>query len=232
MKKLFVDRARLVVYLEASDMKRLSEKARSEGKTLVEWARERLLGELAGNSTVRTEPKVRLVRRRATPVMAHAHAIETAKALTDVENPESPSHHKHVCQHGTSKGYHCWQCGGLAVIVGLMLMLLAPLAYGQDMPKPHAFYDRTGKIEFGAALTAASADSAMTCKNLANGGTESGLPTNHCPQVNLFLFGQVAGQEAIAYLFHRTGHHKLERLARFYTISQNTRGFVYSSRRW
>jgi hypothetical protein len=39
MKKVFEERARLVVYLEQSDMVRMTEAARDSGVTLVEWAR-------------------------------------------------------------------------------------------------------------------------------------------------------------------------------------------------
>lgn len=39
MKKLFTERARLVIYLEQSDVIRMTAKAKEYGQTLVEWAR-------------------------------------------------------------------------------------------------------------------------------------------------------------------------------------------------
>ena len=46
MRKIFDDRARFVVYMEQSNIIGLTKLAKAEGKTLVEWARETLLGEL------------------------------------------------------------------------------------------------------------------------------------------------------------------------------------------
>lgn len=63
MRRIFRDRARLVVYFEAEDLPRMLVQARSEGKTLVEWAREALLEHLADNSEVRPERTVSVVRR-------------------------------------------------------------------------------------------------------------------------------------------------------------------------
>lgn len=46
MKKVFDDRARIAVYLDKADVIRMESKAREEGMTLAEWAREALRGEL------------------------------------------------------------------------------------------------------------------------------------------------------------------------------------------
>jgi hypothetical protein len=94
----------------------------------------------------------------------------------------------------------------------------------------HRFYDKPGKVLFGTALALAAADTTVTCLNLASGGHEHALPTQHCPQVSLLLFGQVAAQEGLAYLFHRRGLHGMERGIRFVSIVSNTRGFSYSLR--
>ena len=94
----------------------------------------------------------------------------------------------------------------------------------------HRFYDRPGKLLLTAALTAAATDTAQTCRNLARGGREVFLPTQSCPQVNLFLFGEVLAQEGVAYLLHRHGRHKLERLIRLASITDNVSGLVYSRR--
>jgi hypothetical protein len=94
----------------------------------------------------------------------------------------------------------------------------------------HRFYDRPGKILFTAAGVAAAFDTAQACHNLATGGRELGLPTQHCPQVSLILMGQVAVQEIAAYGLHKLGFHKLERFARFFTMEENTRALIYSKR--
>jgi len=103
-----------------------------------------------------------------------------------------------------------------------------------DAPKPkldfqeHHFYDIPGKILFGTALTVAAFDTAQTCHNLATGGHEDWLSTRHCSQATLIIMGQVAAQESLAWVLHRTHHHKLERLIRFFTIEEDTRGIIYS----
>ena len=74
MRKLFTERVRLVVYVEASDLTRLTERAREEGKTLVEWARETLLGELEDNSDV---PRAKPVRR---PNQVRSASMEPRRA--------------------------------------------------------------------------------------------------------------------------------------------------------
>lgn len=128
VRKLFSDRARLVVYVEAEDLNRLTAHARKEGRTVVEWARETLLGELNGASredhAVRSARKPRSVRRGPDP---HEHAIAVAQALDAGSNPEcNPVAGRadavddvrrakaKVCVHGRPQGFNCWQCGGIA----------------------------------------------------------------------------------------------------------------------
>lgn len=133
------------------------------------------------------------------------------------------------------RGDNCWQCGGLAVIATVVLLFLTPICLGQellDAPKPnpvHRFYDKPAKIELGAAVTMASADSAITCHNLANGGHEDWM-TQSCAGNVAILFGGVAVQEGLAYGFHRLGWHKPERVIRFFTIQASSRAIAYSAR--
>src|SRR5277367_5067711 len=63
MRKIFSDRARIVVYLEQAEVPVMVAKAREEGKTLVEWAREVLRGEISQD--VRGVPGVRVEKRGA-----------------------------------------------------------------------------------------------------------------------------------------------------------------------
>lgn len=114
------------------------------------------------------------------------------------------------------------------------MILHVALAVASFLPVPqkpvHRFYDRWGKIEFGAALTMASADSAITCHNLANGGHEYWQPTQSCAGNVAILFGGVAAQEGTAFLFHKLGWHKPERIVRFFTIQGSARGIAYSAK--
>jgi hypothetical protein len=107
----------------------------------------------------------------------------------------------------------------------IFLLLVCPC-----MAQEHKFYDRIGKLELAGDLAMAAADSAQTCHNLATGGHEYMLRTQNCAKVNIALFGQVAIQEGVAYFLHRTGHHKIERVARLFSIEENARGIAYSAK--
>jgi hypothetical protein len=63
VRRIFNERARFVIYVESADMERMEVKARSEGRTLVEWARETLVAKLGDNSSVREKPRVRVAKR-------------------------------------------------------------------------------------------------------------------------------------------------------------------------
>lgn len=100
MRKLFTDRARLVVYVEATDLERLTAKARSEGRTVVEWARETLLEELGGDSAVRPKRAVSIARRGA----AAAGPYDAEGRLGEGSAPVVK-----LCRHNLSS---CTVCGG------------------------------------------------------------------------------------------------------------------------
>lgn len=106
-----------MVYVEAGDLNRLTEKARESGQTLVEWARETLLGELENSAKLPRPDGVRLVRRRSVDscptetIELDAVAAEGPRGKATVERRSEKQ-----CKHGVGKGWHCWQCGGIAVI--------------------------------------------------------------------------------------------------------------------
>jgi hypothetical protein len=43
-----------------------------------------------------------------------ANPVATAHETTC--GPQKPPAKKKTCKHGVERGYHCWQCGGVAVI--------------------------------------------------------------------------------------------------------------------
>jgi len=107
-----------VVYVESADADRMEKLARSEGKTLVEWMRETLVGELEANSAVpRTKP-IRVAGRRAVPngdsggVGVSDVAASAGKRVDATESTSKGP----TCKHGISKGWRCWQCRGVAII--------------------------------------------------------------------------------------------------------------------
>jgi len=92
-------------------------------------------------------------------------------------------------------------------------MLNAPLP---QIATPHRFLDTENRVLFTAVAGFCAADFAVTRSNLRNGGVElnpvtrvfsgstGGLAVNFASET----FGVVG----LSYLFHRTGHHKLERI--------------------
>lgn len=79
----------------------------------------------------------------------------------------------------------------------------------------HKFFDRQNRVLFIAAAAFNGADFAVTRANLQSGGQElnpivrvfgrstAGLAVN--------FLGETAGVITLSYVFHKTGHHKLER---------------------
>jgi hypothetical protein len=94
------------------------------------------------------------------------------------------------------------------------------LSSKMDAPMParteHRFWDRQNDVLFGTVAASCAADFAVTRSNLQNGGRElnpitrvfsgstAGLAVNFA--------GETAGVIGLSYFFHKSGHHKLERL--------------------
>ena len=99
------------------------------------------------------------------------------------------------------------------------------------IPQTHRFWDRENSILFAATGAAATSDFFVTHMNLSGGGRElnplvrplagstAGLATNFAVETASVL--------AISYLFHKTGHHRLERLTSITNISTSTAAVTY-----
>jgi hypothetical protein len=87
------------------------------------------------------------------------------------------------------------------------------------MPQPteqHKFWDTRNRILFTAVAGLSAADFAVTRSNLQNGGQELNPVTRvfgtSTAGLALNFAGETAGVVGLSYFFHKTGHHKLERL--------------------
>jgi hypothetical protein len=95
----------------------------------------------------------------------------------------------------------------------------------------HRFWDRDNSILFAAVGASAAADFCVTRANLASGGRElnpvtrifSGSTTG----LAFNFIGETAGSIGVSYLFHKTGHHRLERLTSFVEIGASTGAVGY-----
>ena len=109
------------------------------------------------------------------------------------------------------------------------------------------FWDNINKIEFGTMTSLAAIDMAQTCHNLASrrtvqalsptpgvtvpvviGGHEDFLPTQSCAGAVGLTAAFDASALGLSYLFHRTHHHKLERIPMLFMGEQSAQGIVYS----
>ena len=92
-------------------------------------------------------------------------------------------------------------------------MLNAPLP---QIPTPHRFLDTENRILFTAVAGFCAADFAVTRSNLRNGGVELNPVTRifsgSTGGLAVNFAGETAGVIGLSYLFHRTGHHRLERI--------------------
>jgi len=92
---------------------------------------------------------------------------------------------------------------------------VVPFITPQQGNVPHPFWDGENRFLFAANAGAAAADFYFTHANLASGGRElnpvTRLLSGSTPALATNFALETGGVVAISYLFHRTGHHRLER---------------------
>ncbi len=113
----------------------------------------------------------------------------------------------------------------------------SPFVAGQPVPvtlpgeMPHRFWDRENSVLFAAVAATATADFFTTRANLASGGRElnpvTRLFAGSTPGLAANFGLETAGVIGISYMFHKTGHHKLERLTSFVDISSSVGAVGY-----
>lgn len=99
------------------------------------------------------------------------------------------------------------------------LVIVAPSA----VPREHTFWDKKNRALFAAATALNFDDFAVTRSNLQNGGKElnpmARVFGGSTPGLAANFASQTAGVIGLSYLFHKTGHHKLERIVSIVNIS-------------
>ncbi len=95
----------------------------------------------------------------------------------------------------------------------------------------HNFLDKQNALLFAAVAGLNAADFAVTRANLRSGGQEMN------PIVRLFgrstaglavnFVGETVGTVGMSYLFHKTGHHKLERIVSYVNIGGSAGAVSY-----
>jgi hypothetical protein len=98
-------------------------------------------------------------------------------------------------------------------------------------PIAHRFWDGENRVLFATVGAFAAADFCATRANLAKGGTELNPVTRvlsgSTPGLAANFALEAGGVMAISYLFHRTGHHKLERIASLVNIGTSATAVGY-----
>lgn len=95
----------------------------------------------------------------------------------------------------------------------------------------HRFWDRENRVLFAATGIAATGDFFVTHANLSAGGRElnpvTRLFTGSTPALASNFALQTAGVMGVSYLFHKTGHHRLERLTSVVSVTASSGAVAY-----
>jgi hypothetical protein len=98
-------------------------------------------------------------------------------------------------------------------------------------PGKHRFWDRQNRTLFAVSAGWAAADFCVTRSNLADGGKELNPITRvfagSTPALAANFALETGGVIGVSYLFHKTGHHKLERFTPYANISASAGAVVY-----
>ena len=126
----------------------------------------------------------------------------------------------------------------------LVALFCAAICKGDDMrpdaPVPHAveapkresrpMWDKANKIELGVMVGAATWDQAQTCHFLANGRREEWM-TQNCGKNVALTIGYIGVAVGAAWLLHKTGHRKLERIPMAYMAVNSFSGAIWTDKR-
>jgi hypothetical protein len=115
--------------------------------------------------------------------------------------------------------------GSMAVVAS------APVVARPEEFASHPFWDRENRVLFAAVGALAAADFCTTRANLASGGRELNPVTRVFSGSTGGLAANFALETAstigISYMFHKTGHHKLERITSFVNIGGSAGAVAY-----
>lgn len=95
----------------------------------------------------------------------------------------------------------------------------------------HKFWDRQNWLLFAVSAAFSGADFAVTRANLQSGGRElnpvARMMGTSTPALAANFAGETAGLISVSYLFHRTGHHRLERAVSYVNIGASAGAVSY-----
>jgi hypothetical protein len=100
-----------------------------------------------------------------------------------------------------------------------------------EAPSQHRFWDNRNRVLFVTVAALSAADFAVTRANLQNGGRElnpvTRLFSGSTAGLAVNFAGETAGIIGLSYWLHKTGHHRLERIAPMLNIGASSFAVVY-----
>jgi len=100
-----------------------------------------------------------------------------------------------------------------------------------EAPSQHKFWDNQNQLLFVTVAALSAADFVVTRANLQNGGKElnpvTRLFSGSTPGLALNFAGETAGIIGLSYYFHKTGHHRLERITPLLNIGASSFAVLY-----
>jgi len=101
-----------------------------------------------------------------------------------------------------------------------------------EAPQPHRFWDKGNTLLFVGVGAVNSADFVLTRQNLQSGGKElnpiTRIFSGSTAGLAVNFAGETAATMGIAYLFHKNGHHRLERMTSAVAMTISTQAVIYS----
>ena len=109
------------------------------------------------------------------------------------------------------------------------MMISVPIL--EDKPLEHGFWDRQNRTLFAMNAALAGADFATTQRNLNHNGKElnplTRMLSSSTPGLAANFAMETGGVIGVSYLFHKTGHHKLERMTSYVNLSASAFAVSY-----
>jgi hypothetical protein len=100
-----------------------------------------------------------------------------------------------------------------------------------EATSPHRFWDHENRALFTTVAALSAADFALTRSILQNGGKELNPVTRLFSGSTAGLAANFAGETAgiigLSYIFHKTGHHQLERLTPMLNMGASVFAVIY-----
>jgi hypothetical protein len=110
-------------------------------------------------------------------------------------------------------------------------IMIVPAETQPRIAEPHRFWDRENSLLFAGVAGMATADFFTTHANLASGGRElnpiTRVLSGTTPGLATNFVLETAGVMGVSYLFHKTGHHRLERMTSVVNIGSSAFAVTY-----